>query len=95
VLTIFKRLDCHNYISIYIKDLTPVFYGQFIPAQSGQVHWHFPAICINGFYSTVSNPPDYDHDGYTEANGDCDDSNPNIHPNAVEILTEKMMIVMD
>jgi hypothetical protein len=30
---------------------------------------------------------DVDHDGYTIATGDCDDCDPNVNPNAVEVIT--------
>jgi hypothetical protein len=41
LLTTFGRSDCHNFISLDIKDLTQATYGQFIPAKSGQGHWLF------------------------------------------------------
>jgi PKD repeat protein len=33
----------------------------------------------------VSEPEDQDEDGYTVAQGDCDDSDPNVNPGAIEI----------
>jgi len=46
----------------------------------------------NGWGDEICNvtPKDRDNDGYTEAQGDCDDTNPNIHPGAKEICGDKI-----
>ncbi|MCD6498762.1 MAG: hypothetical protein J7M25_10760 [Deltaproteobacteria bacterium] len=44
--------------------------------------------------ATVDAGPDIqsddDHDGYNEIQGDCDDSNPDVHPGAVEVCGNRM-----
>lgn len=82
VAVILKQND-FNQNAYYLEEPVAVYAANTLEVKLGSIPASHITITIVGYY--LSEDVDDDNDGYTENEGDCDDTNPAINPSSAEV----------